>query len=380
MKAHIDQLQEQVNTLFSNINDLYRKTELPPIDTSNFTQEVSSLPAPQTDLDVQSLPSTRQRSRHPRFHGPTSSVFNFDVARSSLQTMGIAPPDDGMQDVFSTHDATPAGSPQQQQAMSPELLAHPNKDPLWLIKREEAIRLCRVYDEEIGAMYPVVDIEKLIERTNLLFNFIEAADRTGLTQRFKPGPDSLSDDDTHILKLVLAITLLLEGNGQSSLGTRFFNSVKRGIELMIWDPADIKSITIFALVVCYTTSHYFSYEMSNFPCEQGTYHFHADEDIAAYRMIGVASRMCLEMGLHRRDALTKLFKNEEAMVAANRLFWSVYSLDRRWSLGTGLPFVIQDEDIDSSLPEPVSILPEQRSDHSFLTSSVRKYRTIRSHI
>ena len=65
--------------------------------------------------------------------------------------------------------------------------------------------------------------------------------------------------------------------------------------------------------------------------------------------------MCLEMGLHRRDALTKIFRTEEAMVAANRLFWSVYSLDRRWSLGTGLPFVIQDEDIDSTLPEPVSM-------------------------
>lgn len=72
-------------------------------------------------------------------------------------------------------------------------------------------------------------------------------------------------------------------------------------------------------------------------------------------MIGVAARMCLEMGLHRRDALTKIFRSEDEMVAANRLFWSVYSLDRRWSLGTGLPFVIQDEDIDSSLPEPVSI-------------------------
>lgn len=75
----------------------------------------------------------------------------------------------------------------------------------------------------------------------------------------------------------------------------------------------------------------------------------------AYRLIGLAARMCLEMGLHRRDALVKSFPDEVQWDEITRLFWSVYSLDRRWSLGTGLPFVIQDEDIDPNLPEPVRL-------------------------
>lgn len=75
----------------------------------------------------------------------------------------------------------------------------------------------------------------------------------------------------------------------------------------------------------------------------------------AYRLIGLAARMCLELGLHRRDALMKSFPNEDQWLEITRLFWSVYSLDRRWSLGTGLPFVIQDEDIDPNLPEPVRL-------------------------
>ena len=74
----------------------------------------------------------------------------------------------------------------------------------------------------------------------------------------------------------------------------------------------------------------------------------------AYRLIGLAGRMCLEVGLHRRDAVTKAFTSGEEVLSVNRLFWSVYSLDRRWSFGTGLPFVIKDEDIDPSLPAPVS--------------------------
>jgi hypothetical protein len=65
--------------------------------------------------------------------------------------------------------------------------------------------------------------------------------------------------------------------------------------------------------------------------------------------------MCLEMGLHRRDALMKAFHTEQERRDAIRVFWSVYSLDRRWSFGTGLPFVIQDQDVDRCLPEPVSV-------------------------
>ena len=76
----------------------------------------------------------------------------------------------------------------------------------------------------------------------------------------------------------------------------------------------------------------------------------------AYRVIGLAARMCLELGFHRRDALMKSFPNEEQWPDITKIFWTVYSLDRRWSLGTGLPFVIQDEDIDPNLPEPVGVL------------------------
>jgi hypothetical protein len=74
----------------------------------------------------------------------------------------------------------------------------------------------------------------------------------------------------------------------------------------------------------------------------------------AYRITGLTARMLLEMGLHRRDALARSFPNEAQWSGITKIFWSVYSLDRRWSFGTGLPFVIQDDDIDPNLPEPVS--------------------------
>lgn len=84
------------------------------------------------------------------------------------------------------------------------------------------------------------------------------------------------------------------------------------------------------------------------------YQFYRDEDVLAWRTIGLAARIALELGLHLHDPSFATFQNKEERECANRLFWCIYCLDKRWSLGTGLPFGIQEGDIDPSLPEPVS--------------------------
>ena len=89
---------------------------------------------------------------------------------------------------------------------------------------------------------------------------------------------------------------------------------------------------------------------------QSEYHFQQDEEVQAYRINGLASRMCIEIGLHRAETLFKRFNNDEERSWAIKLFWSIYVLDRRWSMGTGMPFAVQDTDIDPSLPEPVSLI------------------------
>jgi Fungal specific transcription factor domain len=98
------------------------------------------------------------------------------------------------------------------------------------------------------------------------------------------------------------------------------------------------------------------------------YYFNRGDEGQAWRLIGVAARACIEMGLHRRESLLKSFNNEAEYLSAAKLFWVVYALDRRWSFGTGMPFALQDADIDSSLPEPVSVRPRSLriSSHSLL--------------
>ncbi|KAL3480049.1 fungal-specific transcription factor domain-containing protein [Aspergillus californicus] len=328
MTDQITTLQDQVGNLFSSLSELRsQRSSFDPSNFDHFSRDGSQVFTPMYP------PPAKPRIRHPRFHGPTSSAFNFDVARSSLQDMGIAPAEEVIQDDITTAHATPAASPPPLS----RLPMHPQKDPIWSIKRDEALRLCRVYEEEIGIMYPLVEIEQVTHQVSLLYTFMEAAMRTGFMNQGRGGTDGLEDDSTSLIKMILATTLVVEGGGRSDLGRKLYLSVKPVIESKIWDTLDVKTIQLLGLMA--------------------TYHFHTDEDALAYRIIGVAARMCLEMGLHRRDALAKSFPNEAQWPEIVKIFWAIYSLDRRWSFGTGLPFVIQDEDIDPNLPDPDPSLP-----------------------
>lgn len=256
MTSQISTLQEQVNNLFTNLNEL--RSQPPQFESPSFdhlSRDDSQVFTPMPT----GMPKTR--SRHPRFHGPTSSAFNFDVAKSSLQSMGITQGEDGIPDDLTTAHVTPAVSPPPH--MGPLVpTIHPTKDPIWTIRREEAVRLCKVYEEEIGIMYPVVDITTVTNQANLLYTFMEAATRTGFAQRGLPGSDSLQDDSTILLKLILATTLVVEAGGQSELGERLFLSIKPVIEAKLWEPHDIKTIQLFAIVVSWLSFKYCS-QMTN---------------------------------------------------------------------------------------------------------------------
>ncbi|KAH6605262.1 hypothetical protein Trco_006969 [Trichoderma cornu-damae] len=87
---------------------------------------------------------------------------------------------------------------------------------------------------------------------------------------------------------------------------------------------------------------------------------HASDSL--WHIVGIAARMCFELGLHReamyqkaaprRDAADPSFlspKCEESEVR-RRCFWSVYALDRVVSVTLGRPLAICVEDIDVELP------------------------------
>lgn len=65
----------------------------------------------------------------------------------------------------------------------------------------------------------------------------------------------------------------------------------------------------------------------------------------ASRIIAVAVRCCLEMGLHRPDDVLRNFSSEGDAALANNLLKITYILDRCGSMAMGLPFTLQDGDM-----------------------------------
>jgi hypothetical protein len=143
MNAQISSLQEQVDNLYASMSAL-RAGDLMALS--------------QTQVAVQQAsPTSTYRSipKHPRFQGPTSSAFSFDVAKSTLQNMGYPGLVEGGDGAINTADDTPMGSPPLRPISLREPTSKSTRDPLWSLTKDEAVRLCRVYEEEMVCVLKV---------------------------------------------------------------------------------------------------------------------------------------------------------------------------------------------------------------------------------
>jgi hypothetical protein len=251
MAAHVASLQDQVNILFENVNSLraalgqpqqqQQQQDLPPpppppshsatpIDPSLQSHSFGPPPRAPTSGSMSMSPSqTKGRSfsmqqPHNSYRGPTSNEFSFGVADNSLQTMGITDgkADANGEDVQALQPSTSPG--QMERNMQLLQAVHEEKDPIYSVSREEALRLCRVYEDEMGIMYPVLNIQSVMEYTERLYSFIDAARRNGLVQQGFPGADAIDDENTIILKMIIACASTMEGSGSSELGQSIFES------------------------------------------------------------------------------------------------------------------------------------------------------------
>ncbi|QSZ30145.1 hypothetical protein DSL72_004665 [Monilinia vaccinii-corymbosi] len=335
VNSQLASLQKQVDNLYANLNAMRAggggsgDGSIPFGPSSERSFSISQQSGIQGN-------SPMDRYNNPSFRGPTSSAFGLDVAKNTLHNMGYR----GLADEgILTHDPTPVPSPPPTRPRAlPSIAMHgaQSPDPLRSVDREEMIRLCRVYEEEMGLMYPVLDIEELIFHGNRLFDFMDSAVRNGLAT--SSNNQGINDINSCMLKAVMAISMIVEGSGQSDMAYRLFESVREPADRALHDEiVEVKSLPFLVLVAIY--------------------HFHCDEEALAWRIIGQVARMSIELGLHRRDSFFKVVADGRERMAITKLFWSIYVLDRRWSFGTGMPFALQDSDIDPSLPEPDDTAP-----------------------
>jgi hypothetical protein len=147
-----------------------------------------------------------------------------------------------------SHDPTPNASPPSIHQTLPSSSGNSGRDPIWTFNKEEMIRLCRVYEEEMGLMYPVIDIEQVIIHGTNLYEFVDAAVRTGLAD--PSNPKGIHDVQSCTLKMVLAVSTVVEGDGQSKIGFRLFESVRGTADRLLHsETIETKSLPFLVLVV-----------------------------------------------------------------------------------------------------------------------------------
>lgn len=248
MSTTIQTLQDQVNNLYHTI-ETQRNTQesnISPYEGQETYPRHPSLTRSTPQGPYQTpLSEPQPHRRHLGYKGPTSSAFNFDVANSSLQTMGITDPETiGLLGP----EKSPINSPRQHHTPL-SINSQQSQDPLWSIDLDEAMRLCGLYEEEMGVLTPMLDIEQIMLNAKLFFGSTEPAGRAGSTNGYKSSSRGLSSDDIYTLRLVLAVALIIEGGGRSELGKALFDSARKAVESRLWEPAEVKGVIHLALVV-----------------------------------------------------------------------------------------------------------------------------------
>ncbi|PHH71938.1 hypothetical protein CDD82_6245 [Ophiocordyceps australis] len=230
---------------------------------------------------------------------------------------------------------SPPPSGAQSSSEEPEPVPRPsglftNEAEFWLhCTPAEVARLISVFEEEVESVYPFIDVVELSSRAEQILHVMRNRRPLDMAEGLEL-PVTLRDIE--MTKIAVATGLVIEGHGKTELSTAMAESVERQVSRISSPEVELKEIQLLTML--------------------SIYYFHCDEDLLAWRTIGIAAREALEMGLHRRKSLFDNFKDTGSRRLATRVFWCVYVLDRRWSFGTSLSFALADRDIDPNLPEP----------------------------
>jgi hypothetical protein len=81
------------------------------------------------------------------------------------------------------------------------------------------------------------------------------------------------------------------------------------------------------------------------------YSLRSPKSPGAWSFIGLAMRLAIDLGFHRRGRSS--LDNPSLSEMRKRVFWSCYCLDRQISIILGRPFAVSDRDIDADLPSDV---------------------------
>ncbi|KID62180.1 Casein kinase II, regulatory subunit, partial [Metarhizium hybridum] len=317
--SQLSRLQEEVNWLNQTMKTLLQaeptRLVAPSTDRILNGRPGSALAPSPAQSSVSMARPDMSHSKVGAFQGPTSMAYSLDIANTTIASMGYRGIDE-------TSDQDQQGSDVAMQIGT----SNTGHDPLLEFDKDEMVRLCRLHEEEVGIMYPVLNIQSVTAHAKNIAPLLDS-------MRGQQQPTELvNDEKTLQLKMVICCALVTESHGHSDKAVRLYESMEGVVnKKLMSDPTDVANLPLLCLLAGY---RFLSYE-----------------EVLAWRVMGQVVRLCLEAGIHQMRGLMRIQDDTERRNALNS-FWSAYVLDRRWAFATGLPYSVMDEEIDPRLPLP----------------------------
>ncbi|KAJ6142436.1 hypothetical protein N7471_001889 [Penicillium samsonianum] len=263
---------------------------------------------------------------------PTDFRYNLSLTRDAIRARGLPSPRDSQDDPFSVA---------RDELNSPNTLINllQAARPILELGHEKVTQLFTIFKDEVHPLYPCISLELGYEAVNGVFLLLKDASHVDII-------------DVEITKAVVAIALLLRGDTQNSLASDLeaqlawsvdscFDQVKPQVEDIIL--ATLLVSYFFRLQAAFSTD-----ERGSLVPTQSIYLYLKQIPVKAWRMAGVAAKLCLELGLHRERFFQDLKVLPQRITDWKRLFACVYRLDKQCSFYSGLPWTLHDRHIDVS--------------------------------
>lgn len=254
-------MQGKLNLMLSSLESIQRQMGVQPEPRINANTEFDTTkhsPSWNFPLLLSTIPSsitavngTHRAPSYVPFKGFTSSDSNLQMVQHYPGALQHAerevhtPPWSAVPPLISAGRESSRTQIQE----DPYLVSSPHK-LLWLIDRAEAVRLCDLYEREIGIIYPVVDMSEVKQNLGSLYNAYEAANYTpGSPIPPLKALQNVADGDVKTLKLVLAITLLAEGGGRHTMAEAMCEEIQQQLVFPKGQLSELKDIENTALLV-----------------------------------------------------------------------------------------------------------------------------------
>ncbi|RFU81704.1 fungal specific transcription factor domain-containing [Trichoderma arundinaceum] len=209
------------------------------------------------------------------------------------------------------------------------LLHRANRSPgnvLAYIDNDRWVSIIAFYDEEIGVQYPFLNLEEL-RRQVTEGDLSNAKDENPLQPKSPSDPkvkrSQIEDIAIHVLAIIsIFADARAIGIANPWIEETYAATVARSQLQSTVNAADICLLILAAI-----------------------FFFHSDREVLAWRGIGNVLRLLQENSSQHSGDLS-LHAGSQIAAAGEKLYWCVYTLDRRWSFGTDLPFAVHDTEID----------------------------------